>query len=321
MKKRKITFMFVMAFVIGIIVYKDPIISFAADFYQGNMTNSNTGDCGVDSDIRIMKKGKRYTFAGLTGSGGYSLTFHTSNGDYTTSGYFSDKTTTSEIYPYNNCYTQYIEGKFDFTVPNSAGNYNYWKVTNKGVQNYTYLFLTLEPFDYAAPTFDLSCNPSEIALGEESTCTLKASAVLNLQNVSFKLQPKGYSVSNVKEGSSFKTITNSNGTYILEEKDNATTVSSLTDIELVTFKIKSETSGVSDPRITIADLAYNDGVNETSQSESEDVIAEIKDTTSTTSNPSTGMGIIYSFIALVIISFVIGLSSYIMSKKKLDSQI
>ncbi len=190
----------------------------------------------------------------------------------------------------------------------------YWKIYSSTSNYYNSPVLFLKPYDYKEPTFEFSCNPNNIEVGQTSICELKVNYYSKIDSLDFKLNTSDYEISNIELGNDFENLEKSNDIYSISSKNTLDSSENGRTTTVLKFIIKSNKNDITDTNnIKIEDLHYRD---ELSESPTKALAATVnqakKNNIVDLKNPKTKNNV----IAITILLTIIVISIIIVKKKK-----
>ena len=199
---------------------------------------------------------------------------------------------------------------------------NYWKVVKYLERSaYTQYNYALIPYEYKEPTYELSCNPQKISIGEYSTCSLKATYYSKLKNIDFNLNIKDYEISDIKAGDDFENLKVEDNNYSLTGKNSMEESDEGNETTIITFRITSPTNKEVNAKdnIKIKNINYKDQVEEGTKNF---VTATVKQEPTNNDgnseilkNPNTGDKLLVIVLFIITIT-ILGICTIIYRKKK-----
>jgi len=140
---------------------------------------------------------------------------------------------------------------------------NYWKIYDNGTMVYGVPILFLKPYNYIEPSFEFSCEPKNIMVGETSTCVLKANYHSKINGINFKLNTSDYEIITTEVGNDFENLEINDGIYSLSSKNTLEDSENGKSTTIISFMIKSNKNNITDTdNIKIKDLNYSDELSE-----------------------------------------------------------
>lgn len=187
----------------------------------------------------------------------------------------------------------------------------YWKIVEIEKNYYDGIGMYIEPYSYVEPTYEITCDPKEIEVGQTSNCSLKVNYYSRINSLTFKLESDEYTIENVTSGEDWENLETNNNEYSLTGKETIVDSEEGKTSTIINFVVKANNNTTINnlDNIRVTDLNYVDILFE-NQPKKVTTIVKQKENEKSIFNPKTSnnliiVGILLSVILLSIVINII----------------
>ena len=187
----------------------------------------------------------------------------------------------------------------------------YWKIVDIEEGWYGNKGMYIEPYSYIEPTYEITCDPKEIEVGQTSNCSLKVNYYSRINSLTFKLESMDYTIENVTSGEDWENLETNNNEYSLTGKETIVDSEEGKTSTIINFSVKANNNTTINnlDNIRVTDLNYVDILFE-NQPKKVTTIVKQKENEKSIFNPKTSnnliiVGILLSVILLSIVINII----------------